>query len=242
MRITRFCVSLGVLCCFTFFSMGCHPLKDSTKYQFSEGYYKTRLNHKRTKKVYVVPEDDSIKIYSLKRIGMGLDTTQALKIAFPLHEKPKTFENYYFKKGSFDFDVLNVLFKFRPGVQGFPPQFNNNILNLAFYVGRRKDFYELKYKLNPLGVYTRSLHHFGYSAGFFSGVGGTRIDEFVTLGRSNIQYDGVVNLSGLALIMAVDKVNFGITAGMDHLLDKHSSAWIYQGRMWLGLSIGFNLN
>ncbi|MGZ3939085.1 MAG: hypothetical protein ACXVLT_10560 [Flavisolibacter sp.] len=224
------------------FSLGCSSIRQSPKNGFVEGYYYSRLFHKKLKKLYVVPMDDSIKIYSAKRLGEGLDTTEAIKLILPEHTRPADFETYSFKKASLDLDVINILFKLRPAVKGFPPQFNNNILNGALYLGRRMDIYKLDYKKSPLGEYNRTTNHFGYSIGLFSGFGASRIDEYVTLNALAIEYDGVVNISGVGASIAIDKLNFGVNLGVDHLLDKNHKLWIYQGKPWLGLSIGINLN
>lgn len=136
-RITPF------FCLLSFLITGCGFIKESPKYGFKEGYYHSKLYHKKVKNIYVVPGDDSIKIYSAKRLGEGLDTTQSLKLAFPLTAKPLSFETYIFKKGSFDFDVLNILLKLRPAINDFPPQLNNKVLNAAFYLGKRTDLYKL---------------------------------------------------------------------------------------------------
>ncbi|MGZ3845204.1 MAG: hypothetical protein ACXVBH_04070, partial [Flavisolibacter sp.] len=45
-------------------SLGCSSIRQSPKNGFVEGYYYSRLFHKKLKKLYVVPMDDSIKIYS----------------------------------------------------------------------------------------------------------------------------------------------------------------------------------
>ncbi|MDQ3277571.1 MAG: hypothetical protein M3Q06_04555 [Bacteroidota bacterium] len=42
----------------------CLTLKQSPKFGFNEGYYKSRIHHKKEKKVYVVPDGDSIKVYT----------------------------------------------------------------------------------------------------------------------------------------------------------------------------------
>lgn len=221
----------------------CQLLKNSPKYNFSEGYYTSRLYHKKLKKVYVVPYDDSIKIYSAKRLGKStIDTATALKLSFPASKRPIAFEHYDFRQQSLDLDVLNLLFKYRPPVKGFPPQFNNNILNAALYLGHRSDLYRLSYKRSPLGVDHRTITHYGYSFGVFTGLGASRIDEYVSRGALDIEYDGIVHLAGVAAIIAIDRINFGVNLGIDHLLDKNGKVWIYQGKPWLGMSIGLNLN
>lgn len=220
----------------------CETLKQSPKFGFNEGYYYSRLYHKKKKHIYVVPTDDSIKIYSVKKLGEGVDTTDAIKLILPANEKPSAFESYSFQKTSLDMDVLNILFKLRPSVSEFPPQFNNNIFNGAFYLGDRLDVYKINYKSTPLGTYNRYTSHHGYSAGLFAGIGASRIDEFVTQNALSIEYDGVVGIYGICALMAIDKINFGLNVGEDHLFDHNRKLWIYQSKPWIGLSISLNLN
>ena len=238
--------TVAIVKCLLFLSMisfiSCRSIRQTPKTGLVEGYYYSRLFHKKMKHIYVVPMDDTIKVYSAKKLGEGLDTTQAMKLALPEHTKPADFENYSFKKASLDLDLINILFKLRPAVKGFPPQFNNNILNGALYMGRRMDIYRFNYRKSPLGEYNRTTTHIGYSFGVFSGFGASRIDEYVSLGALAIEYDGLVNISGIGASFAIDKFNFGLNLGVDHLLDKNHNLWIYQGKPWLGVSIGINLN
>ena len=226
-----------------FFCQGCASLRKSSKYGFSEGYYKSRIYHKKLKKVYVVPEEDSIKVYSAKSLNKKtIDTTESLKIAFPAHHKPASFKEYSFRKNSFDIDILSILFKYRPNVGDFPNQFTASVLNGAIYVGYRTDLFKLIYEQTPLKRYQRTILHYGYSFGAFTGLGATRVDPYVTQGRVLIEYDGLVNPTGIAGIIELDKLSFGLLAGVDHLLDRYRHAWMYQGKIWIGLSIGLNLN
>lgn len=221
----------------------CKVLQQSPKYNFTEGYYTSRLFQKKKKHIYVVPNDDTIKIYSAKKVGRKVDTTEALKIALPPNKKPAAFDTYSFRKASLDLDVLNILFKLRPSVRGFPPQLNNNLLNGAIYLGKRTDIYKIRYHHHtPMEKYQRVTDHYGYSVGVFAGIGASRVDEYVTLNALSIQYDGFVNVFGVAALVAVDKINFGLNIGVDHLLDKNRKVWIYQGKPWVGLSFGLNLN
>jgi hypothetical protein len=104
---------------------GCSVLKNSPKYGFNEGYYKSRIFHKKLKHIYVVPGEDSIKVYTAKRLRKEiLDTSKLVKIAFPQNQKPSEFENYIFRKNSFDIDLLTIAFKYQPSVNGFPRQLN----------------------------------------------------------------------------------------------------------------------
>ncbi len=95
---------------------------------------------------------------------------------------------------------------------------------------------------HPLHDYRRGITHYGYSVGLFTGFGTARIDEYVTNNALNIEYDGLVNLTGAALIIAVDKLTAGLTFGEDHLLDRNRKLWVTNGKVWIGLSLGLNLN
>lgn len=223
-----------------FFLSSCETLKQSSKYQFNEGYYKIH-NGKKIEKVYVLTGSDTIKEYSKSIITQKkIDTTKVISIAFPAL-KPSQFTGHSFRQSTFDADVLTVLFKYRPAVKDFPPQFNAGF-NGAFYFGYRTDVYKLSYKETPLQIYKRQVTHYGYSVGFFTGFGTARIDEYDTENALAIEYDGLVNLSGLALILAVDKLTAGVTFGVDHLLDRNKSLWVNNAKPWLGLSLGLNLN
>lgn len=228
-------LSVFILLCLS----GCETLKDSSKYQLNEGFYKSTFNNKKDR-VYIVPQEDSIKVY-LKTKQKIIDTLHTVKFAFPQINKPATFSNYFFSRRTFDLDVISVLFKYRPKVQGFPNQFNTS-LNGAVYVGYRNDIYKLSYRKSPLQVYKRVITHYAYSIGAFTGLGSARIDEYDTRNAINIEYDGVVNLYGIALILGVDKLSFGLLVGADNLLDENKKYWVNEHEPWVGLSIGLNLN
>lgn len=218
----------------------CETLKESSKYKFSDGYYTTRSNG-RAEKVYVLAGTDTIKEFKRASLrATSLDSVKSILLAFPA-KKPRDFKDQYFRQPSIDLDVLTVLFKYRPPAKGFPPQFNATF-NGAFYLGYRSDIYRLSYKSTPLHDYKRRIAHYGYSMGVFTGLGTARIDEYVTNNALSIQYDGLVNLSGIALILAADKLTAGITIGEDHLLDRNRKLWVNNGKVWIGLSIGLNLN
>ena len=220
----------------------CADIKRSAKYGFSEGWYQSRLYGKKDKKIYVVPSDDSIQVYSAKSLLKGsADTTQAPKIVFLPDQKPLALENYVFRKSTLDVDVLSIIMKYRPAVRGFPKQLNTT-LNGALYMGYRSDIYMLSYKRSPLKIYKRSITHYGYSFGLFSGIGTARIDEYVTNNAVTIQYDGVVSASGFALIVGVENLSFGLTLGIDYLLDPNRKYWVNQTKPWAGISFGLNLN
>lgn len=223
------------------FFCNCEVLKQSSKKDFNEGFYKSRLFHKKLKKVYVVPEENLIKVYTEKGLDK-IDTAIAVKIAFPADQKPGDFKGYLFRKSSVDIDINSILLKYRPSVSGFPNQLHTSIFNGVFFVGYRNDMYELKYIENPLHIFKRNIRHYGYSFGVFAGLGTTPMNEYVTQNNIAIEYDGFVNVEGVAVILSIRKLNFGLNYGMEHLMDPNRGFWIYQGKSWVGLSVGLHLN
>ena len=230
-------VILCVLCLLT----GCEILHHSTKYNFASGFYFSRLHTGELKKYYIVTDGDSIKVYPAHIAMQIADTVKSITVLFPPNKKPSAFSDYSFKAESFDLDVFTILFKYRPPVAGFPNQFNTNF-NGALYAGYRTDIFKLSYKENPLHIANRDITHYGYSVGGFIGAGAARIDEYVTLGRINYEYDGTIITGGLAGEFGIDKLNFGLTFGLDYLTDKNRHVWVNETKPWVGLSLGLNLN
>ncbi len=64
----------------------------------------------------------------------------------------------------------------------------------------------------------------------------------VTIERISQEYDGLIWSKGLAAIVGLNNVTAGVVLGWDHLLDRNRSLWIYQGKPWIGLAFGLNLN
>jgi hypothetical protein len=192
--------------------------------------------------VYITPGDDSVRVYSVHPSTGIVDTAAQVRI-FPEEEAATSAPtNFYFKQNTLDIDLLSILIKYRPTVAGFPNQFNTSILNGAFYLGYRSDVYHLRYKKTPFSTYKREVTHYGLSMGLFTGLGASQVDPFVTLNRVDIEYEGLVNPTGIAAFLAFNKLSFGLMVGVDHLLDKNRKRWIYQGKPWLGLGIGLHVN
>ncbi|MFT3701239.1 MAG: hypothetical protein QM802_02665 [Agriterribacter sp.] len=214
---------------------------NSSKYNFSDGYYYSRLDKKKKAKYYLLTGGDSIKVFPASVSRQIADTVKSITLLFPPHEKPLHFSNYYFLTRTFDIDFLSTLFKFRPAVKDFSQQLNATF-NGSVYAGFRKDMYKLSYTQTPLHTQNRKISHYGYSVGGFLGIGTVRIDQSLTLNRIDYEYDGAALNAGLAGIFAFNKLNFGINCGVDYLTDKNRRVWVNQAKPWIGLSVGLNLN
>jgi len=232
------------LICFLFIFLasitGCNTLKKGISYPLENGRYKNISTGKSP--VFVIFEDSLIRLFPLSKKENSFFADKKSETTFLFSEtKSHSSSDLRLSTLSLDIDIITIPFKYRFPTQGFPDQLNTNFSG-AFYGGFRKDLYTFRYKQNLLGDHHRTISHFGYGAGLFAGVGSTAMNPWVTLNRINIEYDGFVLIAGTEGVVALNSFTFGIGLGIDHLIDKNKKLWIYQGKPWLGLTIGLNLN
>ena len=225
---------------FTF--SGCKSVKDSPKFKFGDGIYTSKVNGKK-QSVYIENTNDSIVVYALEKgwQRLSLNASSIPKRTYPQKTSSKTIRTNQYKQNSFDIDILTIPLKFRPPISSFPGQLNNS-LNGTVYLGYRNDTYSLSYDKNPIGILSQKITHYGISAGIITGIGTTAMNPYVTNNQISIEYDGLVWSKGVAIIMGVDKFTFGIIGALDHLADKNKTYWLYQGKPYVGLAVGLNLN
>lgn len=225
-------------------STSCTSFQESAKYELNNGYYKVRAEGGEDQKVYVYINEDTLVAYPLieKVKPARLDTSSSAALAFPeVISSTNLYQPQIFHEYSFDLDVLAILFKYRPKSESLPRQLNTQY-NGALYAGYRTDRYKVFYKPTPLGIADRSVTHYGYSVGLFSGIGTEAINPWVTNDKFPGEYDGMVWLNGVAAIVGINQFTFGLSVGIDYLLDSNRNIWIYQGKPWVGLALGLNLN
>lgn len=227
----------GPILLMLFLGAGCKGIQESSKYQFNEGTYKVNTSGY-AGKAWVEVSEDSIRIYPMNK--PVFDSTQFIDLSYPAKTASPLKGKNQFVTNSFDLDVLTILFKYRPGTSGFPNQFTTHF-NAAAYAGYRSDVFKIKYKKRPLN-YKRRIEHYGYSFGGFLGMGATAMNPWVTQDQITEEYDGFVITKGVAVNVGVNAVTFGLALGWDHLMDRNRKFWIYQGKPWLGLTFGLNLN
>jgi hypothetical protein len=224
-------------------SYGCRSLYDTPKFQFSDGYYKIKVPDSKPTKIYVENEYDSVVIYLLHRKGNSytINTSSRRKITLPQFKEDSLFRSVSFMHPSLDIDFHTMPIKYRPQTEGFPGQLTANI-NGALYLGYRRDYYKTNYRKLVSGKYKREIIHHAYSVGGVCGLGSTSMNPWVTQPGISSEYEGLVWLKGLAFIVGVADFSIGFALGWDSLLDDNSRVWIYQGKPWIGLVLGLQLN
>jgi hypothetical protein len=100
---------------------GCGVTRSSSKYNFSDGYYYSKLNGNRSKKYYVASSGDSIKVYPADIAKQNADTIKSITVLFPPNKKPLNFQQYKFRALGLDLTVISIVVKYRPAVKIFLP-------------------------------------------------------------------------------------------------------------------------
>ena len=234
------CFSCSIIL-LTLFFLRCGVIRDTPKYSFADGYYRSKIFNQKLAKVYVNNTEDSVVVYHHSDNNDSVSEVNGLKISFPLIKSGSSIPTYNFRQSSFDVDFLTIPFKYRPLSKMLPPQFNTN-LNGVIYIGYRNDMYRIKYKKTPVKTFVRQTNHYGFSFGLFSGFGGTAMNTWVTNNQISSEYDGVVWSKGVAAIIGIDNFSIGLALGIDDLLESNRKYWIYQNKPWFGLAFGLNLN
>ncbi|WP_395046714.1 hypothetical protein [Flavobacterium sp.] len=222
----------------------CSVFKDSSKYEFSDGNYKSKIFNQTEQNVYIRNYEDVIEVYPISKDQNNIfivDTIANKKQIFSKANTSNLQKTMLFSQNSFDIDFLTIPFKYRSSQKDLPKQFTTN-LNGEIYLGYRTDFYNLRYKGNPLKKFERKITHYGFSFGLFTGFGATAMNPSVTQEQIAKEYDGTVWSKGIAGIIGIDNFTIGLAYGFDDLMDSNKKHWIYQQKPWFGLAFGLNLN
>jgi hypothetical protein len=145
-----------------FTATACGTLQKATTHGLSEGKYKL-ASDQGTQPVYLSATDDSLAMYHLK--GDGLSTDSAIVFHFDRDHSPLKLS-----KSGLDFDIATILFKYRFKTNTLPAQVNSN-LNLAGYLGYKKEFFRFSSQKTPDGKYKTRRLHYSFDAGLFTGLG-----------------------------------------------------------------------
>jgi hypothetical protein len=198
-------------------------------------------------KQYAKLSQDTQQPVGARTIKIGVEQTDSLlKISpeqtqlKPIDIKLNQVDQIKMYRYTFDIDVLTVPFKIRPSVSGFPQQLDANF-DAALYIGRRRDNYTIEKATSKRASKPR-ITGAGYGYGGFVGIGSVTMNPFVTQQTINYEYNGFVLNGGIAGIYDARRFNIGLAIGADFLMDKNKNNWIYQGKPWIGVLFGINLN
>lgn len=216
----------------------CSTLERSSTHGFNSGYYKLQSKHKNSENVYVDIIDEKLDVYRVtgKQPDKNKFLTVSLKPSDSLVISPMVFS-----KKSLDIDITAILLKYHPAVYGLPGQLNTDF-NAALYAGWRHDNYNIKGKTDPLGKTYHEISNWGYDFGFFIGPGSTPISPFTTKNQITDEYSGLIIQTGFAGFIESNLASFGISIGVDYLMNSDSDVWIYTNKPWVGFIVGIALN
>ena len=232
-------ISLVLISYISLLNSGCSILKKTEQTFPENGRYKNISQQ--PKQIFAQFADTSIQLYALVKQNRILKAVKDQLKIFSFPEVRSTPASLQLLRTSFDVDVITIPFKYRFPTKGFPDQLNTNFCG-AIYTGLRNDVFKFTYKKNEFDEYRRMISHHGYGMGIFAGIGSTAMNPWVTLNAVEIEYDGFVLSTGIQTAIALNNLTFGLAIGVDNLMDKNKSVWIYQRKPWIGLAVGLNLN
>ncbi len=233
-----YCIFLAL---FLVIASSCTVLRKSPKTDLTDGFY-FQKNAGKKQAVYISIDNDSVRLHPVILFNhQNTIDSLATYRAFGKESYQGVKRAASFFKHSFDVDFITIPLKFRPAQTSVPPQLNTN-LNGAIYLGYRTDQFIIHYNPNPLKKANRTITHYGFSIGAFTGLGNTAMTPTTANNYIVIEYDGVVWSKGITGIIAINNFTVGLSAGFDNLLDKNRKYWIYQTKPWVGLAFGLNLN
>jgi len=219
------------------FFTSCSTLENTSTHGYNSGYYKLQIKQENAQNVYIDITDEAIEVYHEKE--KQPDNNKFLTIS----RNPLDSLMYpmVFSKKSLDIDITSILLKYRPAVYGLPAQLNSDF-NAALYAGWRHDNYTIKSKMDPLGKSYHKISNWGYDFGIFTGPGSTLISPFTTQNQRIDEYSGLIIQTGFAGFIELNVASFGISIGIDYLLNSDREVWIYTNQPWVGFIVGIALN
>lgn len=220
-------------------AMGCSMLRENTNYEMVSGQYKSKVKGK-SEKFWVQLNDTLVQLYTYQN-KKHVNKSNPFIFSFNENAVTDPTSSLRLSKHTLDIDVVTIPFKYRPSLKVFPNQLNTPF-SAAVFAGVRNDYYHFFFRPNPVGEQKRELKNFGFSFGLFGGFGSTAVNPSTTQNQISSEYDGFVLMSGVAALVAVNKLTFGFGLGRDILLDRNRKYWIYQHKPWIGLTVGLNIN
>jgi len=159
---------------------------------------------------------------------------------FPENDKVATTNSLKYGDGKFGLQALTIPLKFRNGIGDGtknPPLVETGV-NINF-----APFYKLNYNVfNPDKKFMgKPLATYSISTGALLGLGSADLKAATNSpGLISDRKSGMFTY-GTFLMFGVNNINFGYAIGWDNVLGQGSSHWVYQGKMWQGIVIAFDV-
>ena len=217
--------------------ISCSTLEQASLHGFNSGFY-TLKDGEKVRKVYVDVADPKINIYYREEKAVPMKPLRSIHL-----EKSDSLgvTSLKFRKQSLDIDLTTIFFKYRPSVFGLPQQLTSD-LNISLYAGWRNDHYKIASSTDPLGRAYSKLSNLGYDFGVFAGTGSAAVSPFSTNYRTINDYTGMIFQTGVAGFLEFKFTSFGVSVGLDNLLNEDRKIWVYNKKPWIGFIAGIALN
>jgi hypothetical protein len=219
-------------------SVSCASLGKLSRHDFESGFYKLKVQGAAPSRVYAEVTEDSIIVYPVTSDGKSEfpNTSTSLSTRVSRIKKDSYFYRSSFTNNSFDIDLTSIIFKSRHSRDDVPNQFSAD-LDVAVYLGFRKDFYNIVSPVHPFHEEKSFIRQIGFDIGLFAGIGSSPVNPTVTNNIVSQEYDAMIFQKGFAGFISINKISIGLAVGFDNLIDKSRSLWIYNQKPYLGLII-----
>ena len=210
----------------------CKILAPSMNTLIANGDYTLKSKERNSTKIYLDYENEEMILSSYNQDSIEIHLLkESNKIIKPI---------FLNQRNKLDIDLITTPVKFRPGQMIMQPQLNAGI-NASIFLGLRNNYNIVSYR-KGYNKYQRYISSYGLSYGLFAGLSNTNMNPWVTNNNISQEYDGVVFTKGVTSILGLNKFTIGLSLGFDNLLDPNHKYWVYEGKPWVGVSLGLNIN
>lgn len=149
--------------------------------------------------------------------------------------------NFRYGSNSFVFQGLTIPLKFRRKAfnnDSFPATTETGF-SPSLAAGWKFNYNVVKSKEDIFGKKTRQ---YSITPGAFIGLSATDLSKTTTRDPAIVfPRKAPVFSAGFFLMLGYNNINFGYSIGVDHAQGPGKGSWVYRGKIWHGLTIGFDI-
>jgi hypothetical protein len=153
-------------------------------------------------------------------------------------------KSFVYNSKKLQLQAISVPFKFRSAIKNNPrvldslPSQVETSFSLGFAVGEKFTKNVFNSQKNLFGSY---INKFSLYPGAFINVGTTTLKRLTT--NDAAKFDQTVPLFsyGAFIMLGFNSINIGYNVGFDYALNSASKDWVYQGKLWQGITIGLDI-